>query len=174
MCMLRFVQGGALKSGFGFPAFSGIARLTWLVDLFGELSVSAATLEEDSTTSYSKMTAKLLTSDNRYSECIDLHVGCISVFPLLVFWTMRQPLYRTNYPKCQQIRLRTRAELWRMGAGQKLQIWFSWIISGQFIVFGCDWLNVWFFWGCTCIIICIKTCVVLTQMYHNIIIKGFF
>lgn len=57
--------GGALKPGFGFPAFSGIARLTWLVDLFGELSVTAAALEEDSTNGYSKMTAKLITSDNR-------------------------------------------------------------------------------------------------------------
>ncbi|XP_031613305.1 biliverdin reductase A isoform X2 [Oreochromis aureus] len=57
--------GGALKPGFGFPSFSGIARLTWLVELFGELSVSAATLEEDPANSYSKMTAKLLTSDNR-------------------------------------------------------------------------------------------------------------
>ncbi|KAF7647109.1 hypothetical protein LDENG_00177410 [Lucifuga dentata] len=57
--------GGALKPGFGFPAFSGIARLTWLVDLFGELSVTAATLEERPTDSYSKMTAKLMTTNNR-------------------------------------------------------------------------------------------------------------
>ena len=63
--VLSSVPGGALKPGFGFPAFSGIARLTWLVDLFGELSVTAASLEEDSANSYSKMTAKLLTSDNR-------------------------------------------------------------------------------------------------------------
>uniref|UniRef100_H2LHK8 Biliverdin reductase A n=1 Tax=Oryzias latipes TaxID=8090 RepID=H2LHK8_ORYLA len=57
--------GGALKAGFGFPAFSGIARLTWLVELFGKLSVSAATLEEEPAKGYSKLTAKLLTSDNR-------------------------------------------------------------------------------------------------------------
>ncbi|KAM6918886.1 biliverdin reductase A [Xenentodon cancila] len=57
--------GGALKPGFGFLAFSGIARLTWLVDLFGELSVTAATLEESSGSGYTKMTAKLLTADNR-------------------------------------------------------------------------------------------------------------
>lgn len=57
--------GGPLKPGFGFPAFSGIARLTCLVDLFGELSVTAATIEEDSGTNYSKMTAKLLTADNK-------------------------------------------------------------------------------------------------------------
>lgn len=62
---MLFLEGGALKPGFGFPAFSGIARLTWLVDLFGELSVTAATMEEDAENSYSKMTAKLLTSDNR-------------------------------------------------------------------------------------------------------------
>ncbi|KAM6920520.1 biliverdin reductase A [Lycodopsis pacificus] len=57
--------GGALKPGFCFPAFSGIARLTWLVELFGELSVSVATMEEDSGNNCSKMTATLLTSDNR-------------------------------------------------------------------------------------------------------------
>lgn len=57
--------GGPLKPGFGFLAFSGIARLTWLVDLFGQLSVTAATMEEDPAGSYSKMTAKLATADNR-------------------------------------------------------------------------------------------------------------
>ncbi|KAG8014386.1 Biliverdin reductase A [Nibea albiflora] len=57
--------GGPLKPGFGFPSFTGIARLTWLVELFGELSATAATMEEDSSNNYSKMTAKLLTSDNR-------------------------------------------------------------------------------------------------------------
>ncbi|XP_071348219.1 biliverdin reductase A [Trachinotus anak] len=56
--------GGTLKPGFGFPAFSGIARLTWLVELFGELSVTTATMEGDSG-NYSKMTAELRTSDNR-------------------------------------------------------------------------------------------------------------
>ncbi|KAK2844023.1 hypothetical protein Q5P01_010682 [Channa striata] len=63
--------GGPLKPGFGFLAFSGIARLTWLVDLFGELSVTAATMEEDSGNSYSKLTAKLLTSDNRHLTWIE-------------------------------------------------------------------------------------------------------
>ncbi|XP_005809267.1 biliverdin reductase A [Xiphophorus maculatus] len=57
--------GGALKPGFGFLAFSGIARLSWLADLFGELSVSAATFEEDAEQGYSKMTAQLLTSDSK-------------------------------------------------------------------------------------------------------------
>ncbi|XP_058502249.1 biliverdin reductase A [Solea solea] len=56
--------GGPLKPGFGFPAFSGISRLTWLVELFGELVVTAAALE-DTVSNYSKMTAKLLTRDNR-------------------------------------------------------------------------------------------------------------
>ncbi|XP_029380696.1 biliverdin reductase A isoform X1 [Echeneis naucrates] len=56
--------GGTLKPGFGFPSFSGIARLTWLVELFGELSVTTATLEEGSG-NCSKMTAQLLTSNNR-------------------------------------------------------------------------------------------------------------
>uniref|UniRef100_A0A667XU17 Biliverdin reductase A n=1 Tax=Myripristis murdjan TaxID=586833 RepID=A0A667XU17_9TELE len=57
--------GGALKPGAGFLGFSGISRLTWLVDLFGDLSVTAATIEEDPSNNYSKMTAKLVTSDNR-------------------------------------------------------------------------------------------------------------
>ncbi|TKS67817.1 Biliverdin reductase A [Collichthys lucidus] len=58
-------KGGPLKRGFGFPSFTGIARLTWLVELFGELSATAATMEEDTSNNYSKMTAKLLTSDNK-------------------------------------------------------------------------------------------------------------
>ncbi|XP_072544414.1 biliverdin reductase A [Salminus brasiliensis] len=57
--------GGSLKPGFGFPAFSGISRLTWLVDLFGELSVKAATLEEDEGRQYMKMTAHFLTKDQK-------------------------------------------------------------------------------------------------------------
>lgn len=58
-------EGGPLKPNFGFPAFSGIARLTWLVELFGDLSVRAATLEEEPGRSYVKMTAKLRTSSDR-------------------------------------------------------------------------------------------------------------
>ncbi|XP_076601059.1 biliverdin reductase A isoform X2 [Chaetodon auriga] len=57
--------GGAVKPQFGFPAFTGIARLTWLVELFGELSVTAAAIEEDSSNNYSKLTAKLKTSENK-------------------------------------------------------------------------------------------------------------
>uniref|UniRef100_A0AAZ3PBF7 Biliverdin reductase A n=1 Tax=Oncorhynchus tshawytscha TaxID=74940 RepID=A0AAZ3PBF7_ONCTS len=57
--------GGPLKPGFGFPAFSGIARLTWLVDLFGELSVTAASMEEDQQNKYMKMTAQLITKEQK-------------------------------------------------------------------------------------------------------------
>lgn len=57
--------GGALKADFGFPAFSGIARLTWLVDLFGELSVVAATMVEDKEKNYMKMTAQLQTKEQK-------------------------------------------------------------------------------------------------------------
>ncbi|KAF0047460.1 hypothetical protein F2P81_001093 [Scophthalmus maximus] len=58
-------KGGVVKPGFGFPAFSGIARLTWLVDLFGELSVISATVEDDDSGNHSKMTTKLMTCDKR-------------------------------------------------------------------------------------------------------------
>lgn len=57
--------GGSLRPGFGFPAFSGISRLTWLVDLFGELSVTAASVEEDPGNNYCKMTVGLQTADHR-------------------------------------------------------------------------------------------------------------
>lgn len=57
--------GGSLKPGFGLPAFSGISRLTWLVELYGELSVTAASMEEDSGNNYSKLTVGLRTADNR-------------------------------------------------------------------------------------------------------------
>ncbi|XP_061652589.1 biliverdin reductase A [Phyllopteryx taeniolatus] len=62
--MLHFT-GGVLKPGFGFLAFSGIARLTWLVELFGELSVTTAKMEQDLGSNYSKMTAKMLTADKK-------------------------------------------------------------------------------------------------------------
>ena len=76
--LLYFVQGGVLKPGFGFPAFSGIARLTWLVELFGELSAAAATMEEDSVNNYSKMTAKLVTRDNRWEG---INRICLHIIP---------------------------------------------------------------------------------------------
>lgn len=52
---------GPLNPGFGFPSFAGIARLTQLVDLFGELSAITAVLEEDSDRNYMKMTVELMT-----------------------------------------------------------------------------------------------------------------
>ncbi|XP_012690674.2 biliverdin reductase A [Clupea harengus] len=57
--------GGPLKNDFGFLAFSGIARLTWLVDLFGELSVSSATMVEDKEKNYMKMTVQLQTEKQK-------------------------------------------------------------------------------------------------------------
>ncbi|XP_027004375.2 biliverdin reductase A isoform X1 [Tachysurus fulvidraco] len=57
--------GGPLKSGSGFLAFSGMSRLTWLVDLFGELSVKAATMDEQPEKKHSKMTVQLLTKDQK-------------------------------------------------------------------------------------------------------------
>ncbi|KAJ8406944.1 hypothetical protein AAFF_G00292200 [Aldrovandia affinis] len=57
--------GGPTPDGFGFPSFSGLSRLTWLVDLFGELTVQAASLVEKTEDRYTKMTAQLLTQDQR-------------------------------------------------------------------------------------------------------------
>ncbi|KTF95373.1 hypothetical protein cypCar_00019186 [Cyprinus carpio] len=61
---LRFTAG-SLKPNFGFPSFSGISRLTWLVDLFGELTVTAASLVEEKENKYMKMTAHLLTQQQK-------------------------------------------------------------------------------------------------------------
>ncbi|XP_060785402.1 biliverdin reductase A [Neoarius graeffei] len=57
--------GGPLKPGFGFLSFSGIARLTWLVELFGELDVKAASMVEDPERKHQKMTVHLLTKDQK-------------------------------------------------------------------------------------------------------------
>ncbi|KAH0503270.1 AP-4 complex subunit epsilon-1 [Microtus ochrogaster] len=43
---LHFTASPLDEEKFGFPAFSGISRLTWLVCLFGELSLISATLED--------------------------------------------------------------------------------------------------------------------------------
>lgn len=48
---------------FGFLAFSGISRLTWLVCLFGELSLISATLEDRKEDQYLKMTVQLETQN---------------------------------------------------------------------------------------------------------------
>uniref|UniRef100_A0A8C5MDP9 Biliverdin reductase A n=1 Tax=Leptobrachium leishanense TaxID=445787 RepID=A0A8C5MDP9_9ANUR len=63
--VLQFTGGPLDEQRSGFPSFSGIARLTWLVDLFGELSVTSADIEEKKEQSYSKLTAHLVTAENR-------------------------------------------------------------------------------------------------------------
>ncbi|XP_015993551.2 biliverdin reductase A isoform X3 [Rousettus aegyptiacus] len=57
--------GPLAEERFGFPAFSGISRLTWLVSLFGELSLVSATLEERKEDQYMKMTVCLETENKR-------------------------------------------------------------------------------------------------------------
>uniref|UniRef100_A0A671KVX4 Biliverdin reductase A n=1 Tax=Sinocyclocheilus anshuiensis TaxID=1608454 RepID=A0A671KVX4_9TELE len=58
---LHFTGNDCIIPNIGFPSFSGISRLTWLVDLFGELTVTAASLVEEKENKYMKMTAHLLT-----------------------------------------------------------------------------------------------------------------
>lgn len=58
---LHFTAGPLDEEKFGFPAFSGISRLTWLVCLFGELSLISATLEDRKEDQYLKMTVQLET-----------------------------------------------------------------------------------------------------------------
>nr|KAF6417900.1 biliverdin reductase A [Rousettus aegyptiacus] len=62
---LLFTAGPLAEERFGFPAFSGISRLTWLVSLFGELSLVSATLEERKEDQYMKMTVCLETENKR-------------------------------------------------------------------------------------------------------------
>uniref|UniRef100_A0A8C0MC43 Biliverdin reductase A n=1 Tax=Canis lupus familiaris TaxID=9615 RepID=A0A8C0MC43_CANLF len=62
---LLFTAGPLEEERFGFPAFSGISRLTWLVSLFGELSLVSATLEEQKEDQYMKMTVCLETENKR-------------------------------------------------------------------------------------------------------------
>ncbi|MGH0145965.1 UNVERIFIED_CONTAM: hypothetical protein FKN15_012934 [Acipenser sinensis] len=57
--------GGPFQPGFGFASFGGIARLTWLVDLFGELTLTAAEMEEQKENKYMKLTARFLTKEKR-------------------------------------------------------------------------------------------------------------
>lgn len=63
---LHFTAGPLEEERFGFPAFSGISRLTWLVCLFGELSLISANLEERKEDQYMKMTVHLETE----SKCL--------------------------------------------------------------------------------------------------------
>nr|XP_021512753.1 AP-4 complex subunit epsilon-1 isoform X2 [Meriones unguiculatus] len=60
---LHFTASPLEEDKFGFPAFSGISRLTWLVSLFGELSLISATLEHRKEDRYLKMTVQLETQD---------------------------------------------------------------------------------------------------------------
>ncbi|XP_016046220.1 biliverdin reductase A isoform X1 [Erinaceus europaeus] len=62
---LLFTAGPLEEERFGFPSFSGISRLTWLVSLFGELSLVSATLEERKEDQYMKMTVCLETENKR-------------------------------------------------------------------------------------------------------------
>ncbi|XP_038653726.1 biliverdin reductase A isoform X3 [Scyliorhinus canicula] len=63
---LADLKGGPLdRQRTGFPTFSGIARLSWLVDLFGELNFKSATLEELKKQQYWKLTTHLHTKNNR-------------------------------------------------------------------------------------------------------------
>lgn len=50
----------------GFPAFSGIARLTWLIDLFGDLTVTSATREKQKDKNYSRMTVHFQTANKKW------------------------------------------------------------------------------------------------------------
>ncbi|KAG8572606.1 hypothetical protein GDO81_012102 [Engystomops pustulosus] len=63
--VLHFTGGALDEQKFGFPSFSGIARITWLVDLFGSLNVTSARLETNNDEKYSKLTANFATGDNR-------------------------------------------------------------------------------------------------------------
>ncbi|XP_069469227.1 biliverdin reductase A isoform X2 [Ambystoma mexicanum] len=62
---LHFTGGSLDEQRSGFPSFSGIARLTWLFDLFGDLTVTSATMEEQKEQNYSKLTAHFLTLNSR-------------------------------------------------------------------------------------------------------------
>nr|XP_020654048.1 biliverdin reductase A [Pogona vitticeps] len=62
---LHFTGGPLDEERSGFPAFSGIARLSWLVDLFGDLTVTSAMREEQKEKNYSRMTANFQTANKR-------------------------------------------------------------------------------------------------------------
>ncbi|XP_010580107.1 PREDICTED: biliverdin reductase A isoform X1 [Haliaeetus leucocephalus] len=62
---LHFTGSVLDESKTGFPAFSGIARLTWLIDLFGDLTVTSATREKHKDKSYSRMTVHFQTANKK-------------------------------------------------------------------------------------------------------------
>ncbi|XP_047666709.1 biliverdin reductase A isoform X2 [Tachysurus fulvidraco] len=91
--------GGPLKSGSGFLAFSGMSRLTWLVDLFGELSVKAATMDEQPEKKHSKMTVQLLTKDQKSLSFV---YTCSAQTPDLDRGTCRRLEPRQTHPPALQ------------------------------------------------------------------------
>ncbi|XP_029109259.1 biliverdin reductase A isoform X2 [Scleropages formosus] len=116
---------GPVAPGFGSLAFSGISRLTWLVDLFGELSVTGAKLTEEPEKKYTKLTAHLLTQDRRYefsargtrsdsSVARDGVSSCPSrcVSRGVRRWTLKAPRRRrgNNLPLARAAFLRTRSD----------------------------------------------------------------
>ncbi|XP_031227656.1 biliverdin reductase A [Mastomys coucha] len=68
---LHFTASPLDEEKFGFPAFSGISRLTWLVSLFGELSLISATLEDRKEDKYMKMTVQLETQNKSLLSWIE-------------------------------------------------------------------------------------------------------
>ncbi|XP_051872493.1 biliverdin reductase A isoform X2 [Pristis pectinata] len=62
---LHFTGGPLDRQRTGFPAFSGISRLTWLVDLFGELAFKSAIFSENQKQQYWKMTVHFHTKNSR-------------------------------------------------------------------------------------------------------------
>ncbi|XP_020836937.1 biliverdin reductase A [Phascolarctos cinereus] len=62
---LHFTGGPLDRERFGFLAFNSIARLSWLVSLFGELAFISASMEEQQENQYQKMTVNLETMDKR-------------------------------------------------------------------------------------------------------------
>lgn len=80
----------------GFPAFSGIARLTWLIDLFGDLTVTSATREKQKDKNYSRMTVHFQTANKKWvmpvatrepSSSSSAGLLCAGVLhPLLLLW----------------------------------------------------------------------------------------
>ncbi|XP_017677595.1 PREDICTED: biliverdin reductase A isoform X2 [Lepidothrix coronata] len=62
---LHFTGSVLDENKSGFPAFSGIARLTWLIDLFGDLTVTSATREKQKDKNYSRMTVHFQTANKK-------------------------------------------------------------------------------------------------------------
>ncbi|XP_066440863.1 biliverdin reductase A-like isoform X2 [Eleutherodactylus coqui] len=73
--VLHFTGGALDEQRFGFPSFSGIARITWLVDLFGNLTVTSASKEENEEEKYSKLTAHFTTADNREAQSLSFSLS---------------------------------------------------------------------------------------------------